>query len=297
MAVAVFGLAVVAFWPGEKEPEYQGKKLSDWLDAHPENPASEPAIVAIGTNNLRMLLKWLDYRPSKAREWVEAGSATLPAAIFNSHFFQRLLIDRADERADLARDAFEVLGLKAASAVPELIRQAQHHADDPYGRAFYCLSCVGEASFPGVANMAANRQSKMRTDAIDCIGKMNDLGTNIMPAVRLLGTLMNDSDEDVEEAAIEALGHLGLEPEIVLPLLSKCARERGEQLKALALEAIGNFGPRARPTMPELILALGHSSLSVRDSATNAVQNVAPEFFATNGIVIVRNNPIGTFSH
>jgi len=28
----IAGVAVVAFWPGLKEPEYQGKKLSEWLD-------------------------------------------------------------------------------------------------------------------------------------------------------------------------------------------------------------------------------------------------------------------------
>src|SRR5690349_23795439 len=33
-ALAIIGLVAVAVWPGEREPEYQGKKLSEWVRAY-----------------------------------------------------------------------------------------------------------------------------------------------------------------------------------------------------------------------------------------------------------------------
>src|SRR2546423_4143418 len=35
--VMVIAVAAIAFWPGEKEPEYQGKKLSEWLEIYRTN--------------------------------------------------------------------------------------------------------------------------------------------------------------------------------------------------------------------------------------------------------------------
>jgi len=31
LCALVVTVAAVAFWPGEREPEYQGKKLSEWV--------------------------------------------------------------------------------------------------------------------------------------------------------------------------------------------------------------------------------------------------------------------------
>ena len=55
----VVAVVAVAFWPGEKEPEYQGKKLSEWLatqgnddqgQAKTEAAEGLVAIRNIGTN-------------------------------------------------------------------------------------------------------------------------------------------------------------------------------------------------------------------------------------------------------
>ena len=38
------GIGVVAFWPGEREPEYNGKKLSEWLDIATKSGLLSPAL-------------------------------------------------------------------------------------------------------------------------------------------------------------------------------------------------------------------------------------------------------------
>src|SRR5258706_10188766 len=85
LIVAACGvLAVVAalFWPsGEREPEYQGKKLSWWIRgatqisvrAPPGNLERAEAVRKIGTNALPFLVKWIDFgSPPKVSKIVVA---------------------------------------------------------------------------------------------------------------------------------------------------------------------------------------------------------------------------------
>src|SRR4051812_15980857 len=58
--IAVIGIVTVAFWPAETEPEYQGKKLSEWLSRFKDSGTIE-AIHTIDTNCLPILVRWIDY--------------------------------------------------------------------------------------------------------------------------------------------------------------------------------------------------------------------------------------------
>src|SRR4051794_39911375 len=61
MFVAV---ALVVRSSQSKEPEYEGKKLSEWvLDLNAGSSPSKNAIREIGTNALPYLLKWMRYDP------------------------------------------------------------------------------------------------------------------------------------------------------------------------------------------------------------------------------------------
>src|SRR5207302_1108417 len=94
----------------------------------------------------------------------------------------------------MAKATFRVLGMRAVAAIPELLRQVQEHAEAFDDRALWCLSYMGEASFPAVASIAADKRSWARVGAIGCIGNMRDLGTNQTTAVRQLCALASDSD-------------------------------------------------------------------------------------------------------
>ena len=83
IAAILAAVLAAAFWPGEKEPEYQGKKLSEWLQGYngpqatgfyrgevwvewvpqdEQSQAVDNAIQAIGTNGLPLLIKWVEYQ-------------------------------------------------------------------------------------------------------------------------------------------------------------------------------------------------------------------------------------------
>src|SRR5580765_3923617 len=65
VALVVVVLVAAAVWPGPREPEYQGKKLSEWLEGQLEYPRGcAEAVQAIGTNGVPFLLRSLEYRYS-----------------------------------------------------------------------------------------------------------------------------------------------------------------------------------------------------------------------------------------
>src|SRR5947207_12947583 len=68
---ALAALAVTLALPTERQPEYGGRKLEEWLKLYAESRSSftdgqeaAEAVRHIGTNALPWLLEWTDYEPS-----------------------------------------------------------------------------------------------------------------------------------------------------------------------------------------------------------------------------------------
>lgn len=154
LAVCVLvGIGVVAFWPGEKEPEYNGKKLSEWLmiyNSHnqleeelPANVAAE-AVRRIGTNALPSLVRWLSYNDKGWRRKVRRAIVNTPDFIRSPlEAFFRLPRDWQPDATAVA--GFQILGPRAVPAIPELIRLA-HDTNHPAIclKAVQSLACIGE---------------------------------------------------------------------------------------------------------------------------------------------------------
>src|SRR5690242_3243308 len=89
-AVTVVAIVAVAVWPGDREPEYQGKKLSEWLAMQHEHPAEAArAVRAIGTNAIPFLLRWADYRYPRWEVAVGNLYARHPNWVGAARFFAR----------------------------------------------------------------------------------------------------------------------------------------------------------------------------------------------------------------
>jgi hypothetical protein len=83
---ALIGAAVLIAWSrGPKEPEYQGKKLSEWLEIYdsrrtPAEATATPseaktALLAIGTNAVPTAVRWLSYQTPGWKKLVLRGFA------------------------------------------------------------------------------------------------------------------------------------------------------------------------------------------------------------------------------
>jgi len=130
IAIAVLVGVLAVIFRREREPEYGGRKLSEWVLRLPVKPSelgpseAEEAIRHIGTNAVPYLLKWISREPArwqvKLYQKVSDVLRNAPNAVFQD---QNML------RAVGAAEAFSILGPKANVAKRELRRLA----NDPQG--------------------------------------------------------------------------------------------------------------------------------------------------------------------
>jgi hypothetical protein len=129
-AIAVtFASLALAFWPGEREPKYQGKKLSEWVqqardadfDSSKQQNAAQAreAIRSIGTNALPSLLKWVDYAPAPWKLKASGLAKKLPFSDAGDDL-RKWLTAKDEKRFIVAIKAFEILGTLAEPAIPRL---------------------------------------------------------------------------------------------------------------------------------------------------------------------------------
>jgi hypothetical protein len=164
--VAVVVLVAVAVWPGEREPEYQGKKLSEWLGEW-----SPPPGVHFGSAGYR---EWVTRRHNAQATVVSMGSNAVPklaemlrrkdsalkTRILQTALAKRLAatrgIGRALRRASwsnlVAAQALQLIGPAGAPAVPELIDTLERSQDSFARRsAAMALGAIGSGASNAVA--------------------------------------------------------------------------------------------------------------------------------------------------
>src|SRR5437763_1005229 len=95
---ALTAILVALLWTRDREPEYQGKFLSQWLaqyrDHDVEDGAAAAGVREIGTKALPWLLKWLRYERAPWRGKLLSAVNKLPAVLSKSSIAENL---RSDE--------------------------------------------------------------------------------------------------------------------------------------------------------------------------------------------------------
>jgi hypothetical protein len=129
---------------GPREPSYQGRTLSRWLQdyegAHNPNSAvfsngyevdkaSEAAVIAIGTNAIPTLLEWLQAEDH-------------PVQLIVGHLFLPRRYHDAHDRRCMVLWSFDFLGEKARSAAPALAELTKHKNQDVRINALMCLEKI-----------------------------------------------------------------------------------------------------------------------------------------------------------
>jgi hypothetical protein len=202
---AILAVVTVLGWPREKEPVYQGKKLSEW--AEPYNDAGDDdarvdAIRHIGTNALPYLLSWMQFERPTWRTKIHGSLHRLPR-ILRRDIVYRVLLGRGELRLRAVRSAFEALGPEAAPAVPALARILSLTKSPVIGyRAAETLAGIGGDGLSALTNALADQRCPYRYYAAEAIGSMGD---KAVAAVPTLLSVLNDPDPVVKDAATLAL--------------------------------------------------------------------------------------------
>ncbi len=278
-------IGLVAFWPGEQEPEYNGKKLSEWLmnaflpETSPmaKKEASE-AIDHIGTNALPCVVHWLSYETPRWKRFIFARGSKMPRTF-------RLLTDwvlkktadseyRNLSRISLAGECLRMLGPKAAPAIPTLVRLSNTPDIQVSRFAIHGLAQIAGPGTKALTQIIENPEHPHRDTAIMAFAMAQSRDANV---AHVLAQVVRDPDTTVARDAAEVLGLSKSQPEITLPALSQAAADPRPEVRSMAVFALGMFGETARPVVPVILNACTDTESAVRYGATNALRRIAPE--------------------
>jgi HEAT repeats len=261
VAGAAAGIGLFYFvWP--REPVYQGKRLTVWLEHYHTNyrggwtnraqaqeaTRAQEAIRRIGTNAVPLCLRLIKTRESAAKVKL---FRLVPAS-----WLDRLHIPGLNQYRDyilrcqdLGVDGFEALGEEAKPAVPALVGLLREK----------------DGQTRHVAMFALIRLHAMATEALSELTKC-----------------LKDPDPFVRADAIETLGGIDAEPERVVPVLVAVLEAHANNREDwypthAAINVLSSFGASAKGAVPFLNVLLDDPKPEVRVAATNALEQIDPE--------------------
>ena len=261
LAVVLVTLACVMAWQllSVREPLYQGKRLSAWLEAYKlhgvagveswqvreEQQQADEAVRQAGTNALPILLRMLRANDS-------ALKVRLMDLASKQHYL-RIAYTPAEDLNYRACWAFAVLRAKAQDAVPALIE---------------------------IASQNLSRASRWYA-----IQALVWVGPPAQEAIPLLSAWATNADGSVRSYAINALARVPTESEQALPVLINALSDPDVQIRTAALMALQRLGPNAKPALPVLVDFLSNARSGIEWAhASNAIQAVGSEAAAIAGM-------------
>jgi len=242
IAVLVGVAIVAAVLTRPREPGYQGRTLSSWLQQGTE-PArhakklseARVAIQAMGAQEVIPVLLRLVRSDNKQRSF---HSLMLDLA----HQFNVYVgpIYQSDEPGDMAIVGFQALGANAAPAVPALAQIAKEPQHTMV--AFQCLCCIGPPARTVICAALTNADAKIRGMAVS---SLFNVVTNRDEALDFAKDRLKDIDTEVRAIAITVLGTQLRTEAKSLPLLIEVLQSHDTNDATVAATEIGNFDTNA----------------------------------------------------
>ena len=258
--VAVAGLLLyeVASLP-PREPRYEGKPLQYWLArSHNQSlPTSEQdktraAITFIGTNNLPLLLEWFrEEEPPYSEPAYRRAINWLLSRQRLTRF--RLEATYRWSRPSMAYTVFTQYPEVAEIAIPQFIAMLTDKEDLTKGKAGMVLGSIGKPAIPALLTALSHTNDIARAIAAYHLGEIGTNATHVRPN---LEAMLTDKSLFVRQNAAGAVGKLGGDPEIIVPVLLQCFHEGDGDTRSYALDVLSKLKERAKSALPDLIYSL-----------------------------------------
>lgn len=139
--------------------------MAQWLDRG-GNPEVNEALLILGTNNLPLLVKRVDYDPQN--DFISRALDRLPSRFRNTLFVDRLATRRAILCVQAGR-VFLRIGTNAAPAIPDLAAIAQRGEFAPACHALVALATIGAEGLAGVASTARSTNALLRQFTVNLL--------------------------------------------------------------------------------------------------------------------------------
>ncbi len=188
-------------------------------------------------------------------------------------------LEENDERVSWsATEKFADLD-RSGDAVGALIELLDHETARVRAGAARALgSGYGAKAAPAVAALSrcvAETDSEVKEYAIVALG---DVGPSAEAAVPALRNVLSDEDLDVRLKTAKALWQISRQPDDVIPVFTKILENGGDSERCDAAERLKEMGPCAAPALPALVNAVKNDSYEfARCNAAEALGKIGPE--------------------
>ena len=271
LALAVVAAGMFLLWSrGPKEPAYQGKRLSQWIEEASrsgsnsnEQAAARKAIGTLGTNALPWLMSEFKRPPPKLRNKFYGWVARNTRWDFRSR--------RDEQRIRLASHGIYLLGSNAAPALPML---STYLADPERGmRAANAMAGAGELSLPYVLRAVSSTNRDLAYVGTWCLMQ---LARETESAIPHLVNMMNYWDFSVRSMALSGLGKVKARPDLTLPSIVRATTDADQRIRIHATHLLEYENSEGKPAIPALRRLMTNSDPAIAAAASNTIFRIDP---------------------
>jgi hypothetical protein len=287
LAVLIVVLAGVSAWLGlrEREPVYQGRSLSNWLEGYTPSPGVfalggrtvqvigsgggplgnhfdstkvDAAVRQIGTNAHPTLCRMLRAKDSALRLKLLgfAQKHTLTAIrmkptpdgtlkIRGVHGVIEANPTLSETLNFRAVAGFRALGSDASNAVPELIEMYKHSPGSGPWGPGAALAAIGPAAGEAIPSLVLNVGNTNAGAREIAIRALSEIHSQSQLVVPALIAALRDPDGSVRGTAACSLKAFGAEAKAAVPALLELLKDKDEYARGIAAEALGQIDPEA----------------------------------------------------
>ena len=287
VAVATAGAVFLSLHP--REPFYQGRRLSTWIeklaaeqdegeslsDVWRRQEMLTNIVLTIGPEAVPSAVRWIRERPRPS--WYDVFQFRVESA-------SRARV-RLPERKDRSWESlriFQILGPAAKQAIPDLARLVNY--EYLCRDAARCLATIGPDSVPALSNVLATGTNQVRREAAEALA---ELGPSASAAAPLLLQTIRTAPA-AASFALRALVEVETNSATLLPLLVE--RFAGSNTAPDAAYALARLGT---PGLPFLLQGLTNQQPTIRAAAgaaldpgfqKHASREYTGEFYARSGL-------------
>ena len=276
MVTAALAVGLVLCWPrGPREPVYQGKRLSRWIEealntgnAPDKLAAARKAVRSAGTNSIPYFMSEFT-RPQ--RKW-----RSLLIRWGNSLIGSRLPDDWG--RAYIGSAGLYHLGPDAAPALPSL---AEYLGDPERGQLAAGTMCgAGDAALFYLLKAITDTNAAVVENAFKGLHCLAIETESTIPA---LVPLLEHTNCWTRIYAAAILSTRGLLDDRTVPILVRALSDADPGLRFEAVRFLLTMQERARPAVPELVRLMNDPALPIARAASNAVASIDPSALPRSG--------------
>jgi len=267
------------------EPKYQGKSFTFWImcvqnerRSSAERAQARCAIETLGTNNLRLLLKWL-HEPEP--EYREPGNRFLDVVFAKLGILRTSLAIDTDFRMSHPATALRVLSdfpVVSRLALPHLTNMFATGDIDAKQLAAYLLGRSTEEAIPSIIPFLSSKKPTNRALTAYVLGEIGKGPELVIPK---LNVLLKDPIPMCRMSGVAALLKLNAAPEPLLPIVIQGFHGKDKEISAMLVHMHTNMASLAVSPLIEMITAATNREdrqflySTLRDIDQNAAEEIA----------------------